>query len=159
MIGRLSCLLLAVFVGMSRAEPPAIDFAAAGRHWAYQPLHKPALPAVTQTNWPNSPIDSLILARLEAAGLTPSPAADRRTWLRRVTYDLIGLPPTSAEIDAFLNDASPDAFARVVDRLLASPHYGERWGRHWLDIARYADTKDGVLMYGDDRVRPYAYTY
>ena len=102
---------------------------------------------------------SFVLARLEAAGLTPSPPADRRTLLRRVSFDLIGLPPTAEEVEAFENDRSPDAFARVVDRLLASPHYGERWGRHWLDVARYADTKDGVLMFGDDRVRPFAYTY
>src|SRR5262245_57931393 len=114
MIRWLSCLMLVLLVGVSRAEPPAIDFAAARKHWAYQPVRSPALPAVKQTNWPNSPIDSLILARLEAAGLTPSQAADRRTWLRRVTYDLVGLSPTPAEIDAFLNDASPDAFARVV---------------------------------------------
>ncbi len=79
--------------------------------------------------------------------------------IRRAYYDLTGLPPTAAEVEAFENDRSPDAFARVVDRLLASPRYGERWGRHWLDVARYADTKDGVLMFGDDRVRPYAYTY
>ena len=72
---------------------------------------------------------------------------------------MIGLPPTFAEVQAFERDPSPDAFAKVVDRLLASPRYGERWGRHWLDVARYADTKDGVLMYGDDRMRPYAYTY
>jgi hypothetical protein len=154
-----SFLLLIALTGGVRAEPPAIDFAAARKHWAYQPVRKPTLPAVKQADWPSSAIDSFILARLEAAGLTPSPASDRRTWLRRVTYDLIGLPPTPAETDSFLNDDSPGAFATVVDRLLASPHYGERWGRHWLDVARYADTKDGVLMYGDDRVRPYAYTY
>ena len=100
-----------------------------------------------------------MLAALEAAGLAPSPPADRRTLIRRVYYDLIGLPPTAAETEAFENDRSADAFARIVDRLLDSPHYGERWGRHWLDVARYADTKDGVLMFGDDRVRPYAYTY
>ena len=110
-------------------------------------------------SWLQSPIDSFVLASLEAARLTPSPRADRRTLIRRVYYDLIGLPPTALEIEAFESDRSPDAFARVVDRLLASPHYGERWGRHWLDVARYADTKDGVLMFGDDRVRPYAYTY
>ena len=79
--------------------------------------------------------------------------------MRRAYYDLIGLPPSAEEIEAFEHDTSRDAFARVVDRLLASPRYGERWGRHWLDVARYADTKDGVLMYGDDRIRPYAYTY
>jgi hypothetical protein len=100
-----------------------------------------------------------VLASLEHAGLDPSPAADRRTLIRRAYFDLIGLPPTVAEVVAFENDDSADAYARVVDRLLASPRYGERWGRHWLDVARYADTKDGVLMFGDDRIRPYAYTY
>src|SRR5262249_37749750 len=110
-------------------------------------------------DWPSTPVDSFILAKLEAAGLTPAPPADRRTLLRRVYFDLIGLPPSVQEIEAFEKDRSPDAYQRVVDRLLASPHYGERWGRHWLDVARYADTKDGVLMYGDDRIRPFAYTY
>src|SRR5262249_58431583 len=110
-------------------------------------------------HWPQTALDHFVLAKLEQKGLRPSATADRRTLLRRVTFDLTGLPPTPDEIDAFEADRSPDAFARVVDRLLASPHYGERWGRHWLDVARYADTKDGVLMYGDDRVRPYAYTY
>src|SRR5436309_897950 len=120
MIRPLSCLLLVALTAPASAEPPAIDFAKARQHWAYQPVHKPALPAVKQTDWPVSPIDALILARLEAAGLTPSPSADRRTWLRRVTYDLVGLPPTPAETDAFLSDQSPEAFAKVVDRLLAS---------------------------------------
>ena len=119
----------------------------------------PGSPPVKDRDWSRSPIDPFVLARLEAAGLTPSPPADRRTLLRRAYYDLIGLPPTLEEIEAFERDRSDDAFARVVDRLLASPRYGERWGRHWLDVARYADTKDGVLMFGDDRVRPYAYTY
>ena len=87
--------------------------------------------------------------------------ADRYTLLRRATYDLTGLPPTRAEVETFLDDPrpTPEVFLETVDRLLASPRYGERWGRHWLDVARFADTKDGVLMYGDDRVRPYAYTY
>jgi hypothetical protein len=132
---------------------------AARKHWAYQPIRKPGEPVVKQRHWATTPIDLFILAQLEAKGLTPSPPADRRTLLRRAYYDLIGLPPTGAEVEAFENDQSPEAFAKVVDQLLASPHYGERWGRHWLDVARYADTKDGVLMYGDSRLRPYAYTY
>ena len=134
-------------------------FKEAKAHWAYQPVRRPALPAVKNAAWVRNPIDAFVLARLEKAGLTPSPAADRRTLLRRVYYDLIGLPPTAEETEAFLADASPEAYEKVVDRLLASPQYGERWGRHWLDVARYADTKDGVLMYGDSRIRPYAYTY
>jgi hypothetical protein len=139
--------------------PPGIDFEAARAHWAYQPIRPPALPAYRTPGWASSPIDAFVLSRLEAAGLTPAPPADRRTLIRRAYYDLIGLPPTAAETEAFVADRSPEAFARLVDRLLASPHYGERWGRHWLDVARYADTKDGVLMFGADRVRPYAYTY
>ncbi len=136
-----------------------IDFAAAAQHWAYRPLHTPTAPPVKDVGWVRSPIDRFILAKLESQALTPSPPADRRTLVRRAYYDLIGLPPTADEVEAFIGDDSPDAFARVVDRLLASPHYGERWARHWLDVARYADTKDGVLMFGADRVRPYAYTY
>jgi cytochrome c553 len=136
-----------------------IDFAAARKHWAYQPIKRPPLPAVQHKDWPINPIDYFILARLEKEGLTPSPEADRRTLLRRLYFDLIGLPPTRAEVAAFEQDPSPDAYEKVVDRLLASPRYGERWARHWLDVARYADTKDGVLMYGADRIRPYAYTY
>lgn len=119
-------------------------------HWAFQPIPKRS---------PSATIDSLIDSKLKAAGLSRSAPADKRTLLRRVYVDLIGLPPTWDEIRLFENDASPDAYAKAVDRLLASPRYGERWGRHWLDVARYADTKDGVLLYGDDRVRPFAYTY
>jgi hypothetical protein len=136
-----------------------IDFITAGRHWAYQPLQAPTLPPVKHGQWIGAPIDRFILAKLEAQGMTPSPPADRRTLLRRAYHDLIGLPPTATEVEAFVSDPAADAFGSIVDRLLASPHYGERWGRHWLDVARYADTKDGVLMFGDDRVRPYAYTY
>jgi len=136
-----------------------VDLAAARKHWAYQPIKRHDPPPVKNRSWRRMPIDDFVLARLEASGLAPSPPADRRTLLRRTHYDLIGLPPTAEEIDAFERDRSDDAFARVVDRLLASPRYGERWGRHWLDVARYADTKDGVLMFGDDRVRPFAYTY
>ncbi|MCZ2341366.1 MAG: PSD1 and planctomycete cytochrome C domain-containing protein [Bacteroidales bacterium] len=110
------------------------------KHWAFQPVQAPAVPKTQNSTWPASDIDRFILARLETAKLPPAPPADKRTLLRRVTFDLTGLPPTPAEIAAFLADTSPDAFAKVVDRLLASPHYGERWGRHWLDVARYADT-------------------
>lgn len=142
--------------------PAALDFAAAARHWAYQPVRRQAPPCVRQYGWSNSSLDRWVLARLEAAGLHPSPDADARTWLRRVYYGLLGLPPTAEQVEAFLAAARVNPRAareQVVDQLLASPHYGERWGRHWLDVARYADTKDGVLMYGDDRIRPYAYTY
>jgi len=140
------------------AKAGGIDFTAARKHWAYQPVHSPVSPKLKETPG-RSPIDAFIMASLDNAGLSPSPAADRRTLIRRAYCDLIGLPPTAAAVESFVTDASPEAFAQVVERLLASPQYGERWGRHWLDVARYADTKDGVLMYGDDRIRPYAYTY
>jgi hypothetical protein len=109
-------------------------------HWSFQPPAAAPVPGVKNSAWPQSPLDHFILAKLEAARLSPASRADRRTLIRRVTFDLIGLPPTPGEIDAFLADGSPDAFARLVDRLLASPLYGERWGRHWLDVARYADS-------------------
>ncbi len=107
--------------------------------WAFQPIKKPVLPSVKIVRWAKSPVDLFILSRLEAEGLEPVRAADKRTLLRRASFDLIGLPPTPAEMDAFLSDHSTEAFAKVVDRLLASPHYGERWGRHWLDVARYSE--------------------
>ncbi len=110
------------------------------KHWAFQPVVAPPPPAVKDTGWVQSPIDNFILAKLEADGLAPAPVADKRTLIRRATFDLTGLPPTPAEIDAFLQDDHPQAFARVVERLLNSPAYGERWGRHWLDVARYADS-------------------
>jgi hypothetical protein len=116
------------------------DLKQRSKHWSFQPIKMPPPPAVKRKDWVQSPLDAFILAKLEAAGLSPAAAADKRTLLRRVTFDLIGLPPTPAEIDAFLANKSPQAFAKVVDRLLASPHYGERWGRHWLDLVRYAET-------------------
>lgn len=109
-------------------------------HWSLQPLTNPAQPRPQLKNWIQSPVDAFILAKLEENGLAPSERADKRTLLRRVTFDLTGLPPTADEIDAFLKDDAPDAFTRVVERLLASPHYGERWARHWLDLVRYAET-------------------
>jgi cytochrome c553 len=116
-----------------------IDWRIARQFWAFQLPHKPALPPVHSRAWTKTPIDHFILAKLEAEGLRPVAAADRRTLIRRATFDLTGLPPTPEEVDAFVNDPRPDAFAAVVDRLLASPHYGERWGRYWLDVARYAE--------------------
>jgi mono/diheme cytochrome c family protein len=110
------------------------------KHWSFQPIRRPAEPVVRNANWCRNPIDRFILARLEKQGIAPSPEADRVTLLRRLSLDLTGLPPTPTEIDDFLADKRPDAYERVVERLLASPHYGERWGRHWLDLARYADS-------------------
>ncbi len=124
---------------------PTIGDASRG-WWSFQPFRRETPPAVKDTTWACSEIDRFILAGLEANGLTPAAAADRRTLLRRATFDLTGLPPTPEEIDAFLADESPDAFARVVDRLLASPSYGERWGRHWLDLVRYADARDLIQL-------------
>ena len=109
-------------------------------HWAYQPVQRRTLPDVKQMDWPKNGIDYFILAQLEKRGWKPSPEADRSTLIRRVTFDLIGLPPTQEEIQAFLQDRSPNAYEKVVDRLLASPRFGERWAVHWLDLARYADT-------------------
>lgn len=109
-------------------------------HWAYTALERPEAPAVQQDGWAKNPIDRFILARLEEAGLEPAPEADPRTLMRRVSLDLTGLPPTPAEVEAFVNDSSPEAYANLVDRLLASPAYGEHRARYWLDAARYADT-------------------
>src|SRR5437016_5511385 len=131
----------------------------ARNHWSYQPIQQPAPPQVKAADRVQSPIDAFLLAKLEQKNLTFAPPADRRTLLRRVYYDLIGLPPTWEEIRVFERDTSPGAFTKIVERLLASPRYGECWGRHWLDVARYADTKDLVLAYGKDALRPYAYTY
>jgi mono/diheme cytochrome c family protein len=110
------------------------------KHWAFQPPVRPKEPPVKNESWVRNPIDRFILARLEKEGITPSPEADRVTLIRRVSLDLLGLPPAVEEVDAFLADRRPDAYERLVDRLLQSPHYGERWGRHWLDLARYADS-------------------
>ena len=118
-------------------------------HWAFVAPQRPALPKVRDATWPRNGIDRFVLARLESEGLKPSPQADRHTLVRRVFLDLIGVPPTPDEADEFVNDASPDAYERLVDRLLASPTYGERWARRWLDLARYADTNG----YEKDRAR------
>ncbi len=122
------------------APPRGIDPVAAASHWAFQPIGAPGIPEVQDSDWPQNPIDHFILSRLESAGMRPAPPADKATLLRRATFDLTGLPPTTEELDDFLADDSSAGFARVVDRLLDSPHYGERWGRHWLDLVRYADT-------------------
>ncbi len=110
------------------------------KHWSFLPPERPPVPAVKDVAWPRNPMDSFILSRLEREGLKPSPEASREAWIRRVTLDLTGLPPTLEEVDRFLSDDSPDAFEKVVDRLLDSPRYGEQQARHWLDFARYADT-------------------
>ena len=122
-------------------------------HWAFEAIKKPDVPAVKDAGWVRNPIDAFVLARLEAEGVRPSPEADRRVLIRRLSLDLLGLPPVPEEVEAFVSDTGDDAYERLVDRLLASPHFGERWGRHWLDLARYADT-DG---YEVDGPRPNAW--
>ncbi|MEO7651009.1 MAG: DUF1549 domain-containing protein, partial [Bryobacteraceae bacterium] len=123
--------------------------------WSLRPVERPTVPPVRDGAWPRNTIDRFVLARLEREGIAPAPPAEAATLLRRVTLDLTGLPPTPDEVAAFLADPAPGAWERVVDRLLASPHYGEKWGRHWLDQARYADS-DG---YRGDAFRPYAWRW
>ena len=128
-------------------------------HWAWQPVKHSAPPETPNDNWSQTPIDKFILAKLTDKGLQANPPADKRTLIRRATFDLIGLPPTPEEVQNFLADDSPAAFAKVVDRLLASPHYGERWGRHWLDVARYSDTKGQPKRFVEANLNPFAWTY
>ena len=123
-------------------------------HWAFTPIVRPAVPEVRQSDWVRNPIDRFILARLEAAGVQPSPPAEPHTLVRRAYLDLLGLPPSLEEVDAFLADPAADAYERLVDRLLADPHYGERWGRYWLDLARYADT-NGYRSTRERSIWPY----
>jgi hypothetical protein len=128
----------------------------ADRHqWSFQPPKRPPVPIVKQMAWVRTPVDAFILGRLEAAGLPPSPSADKFALLRRLYLDLVGLPPSPEEQDAFLAESSPDAYEKVVDRLLTSPHYGERWAQHWLDVVRFGES-NGYEADGD---RPHAWRY
>jgi hypothetical protein len=135
--------------------PEAIAGADPARHWAFQPLNKPQPPTVKNSQWVRASIDNFVLAQLEAHNLKPNGPADRRKLIRRAYLDLLGLPPTPVEVEAFVGDASPKAYDQLIDRLLANPHYGERWARHWLDAARFAES-DG---FEQDTDRPYAYWY
>ncbi|MDQ3816014.1 MAG: DUF1549 domain-containing protein, partial [Armatimonadota bacterium] len=126
-------------------------------HWAFQPIRNYAPPQVKNSSWPKYPIDNFILAKLEAKGLRPNPRASKEALIRRATYDLTGLPPTLEEVREFMEDSSEYAYEKVVDRLLASPQYGERWARHWLDTARYSDTRGLVSMGGRYRFEDYRY--
>jgi mono/diheme cytochrome c family protein len=138
------------------AVPPHVQITEQQRqHWAFRPMADPSPPAVRDTAWPRQDLDYFILARLEAAELSPAEPADRATLIRRATFDLLGLPPTPEEVKAFVADSSPDAWPKVVDHLLAHPGYGERWARHWLDLVRYAET-DGHEF---DTDKPNAYRY
>ena len=136
-----------VQMGAPYPETPDDKKRQAPRPWSLEPVQDPAPPPVRDTAWSRTSVDPFILAPIEARGLQPSPPASALTLIRRATFDLTGLPPTPEEIDTFLADTSPDAFARVVDRLLASPQYGEHWGRHWLDVVRYADTAGDTADY------------
>ncbi len=149
--------LLRAWIDQGAKWPDEGDAASVAKsdHWAFQPIRRPQPPAVRNERWVRNPIDRFVLARLEREGLAPSPEADRHTLIRRAALDLTGLPPSPEQLSRFLNDTSPEAYERLIDRLLASPHYGERWARHWLDLARYADS-DG---YEKDRPRPYAWRY
>jgi len=157
--GQIFILLGTVVAALSAADQAPADKEAAfigarGKYWAFQKVNKPQVPSVSGS-WTRTPIDSFILSALNAKKLTPSSGLDRIRLIRRVTFDLIGLPPTPAEVQAFLRDRSPDAYEKVVDRLLASPHYGERWAEKWLDVVRYADTNGFEI----DADRPQAWRY
>ena len=156
-LAALVCLLspLALSAAWSGKLPDELFSPYQRKHWAFQKVQRPEVPAVRHSDWVQTPIDAFVLAKLEAKGLDPSPPADRVTLLRRAYFDLIGLPPMPEDVDAFLADQSSKALGRVVDRLLDSPHYGERWTRHWLDLARYADSEG----FKSDQTRPNAWRY
>ena len=144
--------------GAEWPEPPAPDSPApvsATSHWAYRPVARPKPPAVADSAWPRTAIDRFVLARLEGEGLAASPEAPKTTLIRRLSLDLTGLPPSPAAVDRYLADERPEAYEALVDRLLESPHYAEKWARHWLDLARYADS-DG---FRGDNFRPHAWRY
>ena len=149
--------VLRAWIDQGAAWPASADVKLESKtdHWAYRPLTKPAVPTIKQATWVRTPVDAFILAKLEAKSLTPSEPADKRTLLRRVTFDLTGLPPTPEELAAFEADSSPDALDKVVDRLLASPRYGERWARHWMDMVHFAETHGN----DQDRERKNAWPY
>ena len=139
------------------AFTPSVASAADEVWWSLRPLSTPALPqaAAKDAAWVRTPVDAFVLAKLREKGLSPAPEADKRVLVRRLYFDLIGLPPTPAEVEAFVGDASANAYERRVEKLLAGPHYGERWARHWMDVAHYAETHG----HDQDRVRPFAWRY
>ncbi|HEU5115255.1 MAG TPA: DUF1549 domain-containing protein, partial [Isosphaeraceae bacterium] len=142
----------------SAPEPakPAIDLESARSFWSFQPVQDPSPPSVSDSSWTRSPLDRFVLARLESEGLSPAPQADRHALIRRVSFDLTGLPPTPEEVEAFVSDQAPDAYERLIERLLSSPAYGERWARHWLDIARYGEDQAHSFQ---PRLYPNGYRY
>ncbi|HKB06175.1 MAG TPA: DUF1549 domain-containing protein, partial [Gemmataceae bacterium] len=138
------CLVAALgFAAHGMADEPPDAVAEGQKHWAFRPLTRPDPPAVADPARARTPVDRFLLAGLDAAKVSFSPEADRTTLIRRATLDLVGLPPSPDEVAAFVADPAPDAFDRLIDRLLASPHFGERWGRHWLDGAGYVDVTGG----------------
>src|SRR5882724_26157 len=146
---------LAAWIKMGAPEPAVLAPAPGDKFWAFQPVRKPAVPAVKHVGWVQSPVDAFVLAKLEASGLPAPQPVDKRALIRRVTFDLTGLPPTPAEVEAFLADNSPGAFRVLVERLLASPSYGERWARHWLDLVRFAQTNGHE--FDNDKLDPWRY--
>jgi hypothetical protein len=154
MAARLGLVLAGACAAPGGLAPPAARGEEAGTWWAFRPIARPAVPE-TRSAWPRTPIDRFVLAKLEENGLAPSPECSRRELIRRLTFDLTGLPPSPAEVAAFLDDPAPDAYERVVDRLLASPRHGERWARHWLDLVHYGDSHG----YDKDKRRPNAWPY
>lgn len=150
-----ACSVVAGTPEKPRVAAPEAFSALQKDHWAYKPIVRAPIPPVSDRAWVRNPIDAFILAALEEVGGKPSPEASRVALIRRVTFDLTGLPPTPAETTAFLADNRPDAYERLVDRLLASPRFGERWGQHWLDLAHYADSNGFEL----DAERPDAWRY
>src|SRR5262249_49397334 len=127
----------------------------AKNYWAYKRVKRPGVPAVKNREWVRNPIDAFRLAKVEAEGLAPAAPADRIALVRRACYDLTGLPPTPEQVDAFVNDTSPTAWEKLIDRLLDSPQYGEKWGRHWLDVVRFAETNG----YERDGPKPFAWRF
>ena len=142
-------------LGAERRQPRQSLSAEERAHWSFQAVHRPPVPQVRAANRVRTPVDAFVLAKLEERGLGFSPPAERRDLIRRVTFDLLGLPPTPIEVDAFVADPAPDAYERLIDRLLSSPHYGESWGRMWLDLVRFAETAG----YKADPLRPLAWKY
>ena len=152
----LALVLAAANASAASPDNSNVSFTSEERnHWAFQNITRPKPPKIDQPDRVRNPIDAFVVAELKAKGLKPAPLADKVTLIRRATFDLIGLPPTPEEVDAFLADDSTKAFDKVVDRLLASPRYGERWARHWLDLARYAESEG----FKADEIRPNAWRY
>ncbi|HUQ69593.1 MAG TPA: DUF1549 domain-containing protein, partial [Planctomycetaceae bacterium] len=142
-------------INVTAGTSKEFDLAARAQHWSFQPVRAVAPPSVTRDDWCRTPVDRFTLSKREQAGLSPAAEAEKRVLIRRVTYELTGLPPTPDEVAAFLIDDAPDAYERLIDRLLASPRYGERWARHWLDLVRYAETAGHEFDYEI----PYAWRY